>query len=315
MRLCLLVCIALFITAAAYAQEPDKALIRVLYTLNHIQDTMNRDKPRTENMLLIAGRNASLFTSYDKINQTNASLKQVQEQMKNSAGGPMQIRIDKSSSRPITRTDNYFFARENKFITVENLFNNYLIEEEAPQIDWKIAKDTMSFSGILCQQATARFKGRNWIAWFAPEMPFQSGPWKLNGLPGLIIEAYDDKKEVQFLFAGTEKPGTAAEAEASGHVAGPSGGRIMLTGMNNSSYLGPEIKLPADGIRTTQKEFDKLKEARDKDPQGFMKAQMAARGMNTANVVIRQAPPGASVTVSAPRPVQVINNPIELPEK
>jgi hypothetical protein len=90
----------------------------------------------------------------------------------------------------------------------------------------------------------------------------------------------------------------------------------MMPGMDNSTYSGLEIKLPADGIRTTQKEFDKLKEARDKDPQGFMKAQLAARGINNANITIRQAPPGgATVTAGAPRLAQVINNPIELPEK
>ncbi len=316
MKRCLLACIAFSITAAAYAQDPDKALIRVLYTLNHVNDTLNRDKPRTENMLLVAGKNASVFTSNDKINQTANRLKQVQEQMKNSAGGPVHIRVEQSSSRPITRADNYFFAKENKIITVDNLFNNYLIEETAPQIDWKILKDTMSFSGIACQKATARFKGRNWIAWFAPDMPFQSGPWKLNGLPGLIIEAYDDKKEVQFLFAGTEKPEAAvATAEPSGHITGPSGTRIMLGGMDNSLYSGPDIKLPADGIKTTQKEFDKLKEARDKDPQGFMKAQMEARGMGGGNIVIRQGAPMPGAAAGAPRPALVVNNPIELPEK
>lgn len=311
-----LLCCAILFSFTAYSQEPDKALIRVLYTLNHIQDTMNRDKPRVENMLLIAGKNASVYTSYDKINQSANALKQIQEQMKNSAGGPTQIRIDRSSSRPITRVDNYFFAKENKFITVENLLNNYLIEEKAPVIDWKISKDTMTISGIPTQKATARFKGRNWIAWYAPEMPFQSGPWKLNGLPGLIIEAYDDKKEVQFLFAGTEKPQVAAEtAGPAGHIAGPSGGVVMLGGMDNATYSGTDVKLPADGIRTTQKDFDKLKETRDKDPQGFMKAQLAARGMSGANITIRQgSPSGPTGAAGVTRPAVVINNPIELPE-
>ncbi len=309
--------IALLVTFTAFAQDPDKALIKVLYTFSHIQDTLNSDKPRIENMLLVAGKNASVYTSNDKITQTANRLKQIQEQMKNSAGGPMQIRIDQSSSRPITRVDNYFFASENRFVTVENLFNNYLIEEAAPQIDWKILKDTMSFSGILCQKATARFKGRNWIAWYATDMPFQSGPWKLNGLPGLIIEAYDDKKEVQFLFAGTEKPSLVAETSAStGHMAGPSGGVVTFGGMDNNMYSGADIKLPSDGIKTTQKEFDKLKETRDKDPQGFMKAQMAARGINTANMTIRTGTPapGGGGPAGAPRAAMVINNPVELPE-
>lgn len=35
-------------------------------------------------------------------------------------------------------------------------------------------------------------------------MPFQAGPWKLNRLPGLIVEAYDENKQIYFQFAGIE---------------------------------------------------------------------------------------------------------------
>src|SRR5690606_30147036 len=113
------------------------------------------------------------------------------------------------------------------------------------QIDWKLSKDTASFSGIKCKKATARFKGRNWIAWYAPELPFQSGPWKLNGLPGLIIEAYDDKNEVKFQFAGIENI-TEANTQENNETNQPTPGTtIRIGGLNTSDYLGKEIKLPA----------------------------------------------------------------------
>ena len=51
-----------------------------------------------------------------------------------------------------------------------------------------------------------------------------------------------------------------------------------------STYLGAEIKLPADAVKTSKKDLDKLKEARDKDPQGFMSAQMAAQGISIGSV-------------------------------
>jgi hypothetical protein len=78
-----------------------------------------------------------------------------------------------------------------------------------------------------------------------------------------------------------------------------------------SSYLGAEIKLPTDAIKTSRKELDKLKEAREKDPQGFLNAQMAASGMQVAGqrMSVRAAPAG-----STPLPGKIINNPIELPE-
>lgn len=302
------------ITTAVFAQAPDKALARVRYTFTHIQDTTQRDKPYTENMLLVIGKNASLYASYDKVNEAIALNQQIQEQIKNNAGGPQNISFKRSSPKPVSQLDYYYFAKENKFITKERLFNNYLVEEDAPKIAWKITKDTASFSGVHCQKATANFKGRNWVAWYAPDMPFQSGPWKLNGLPGLIIEAYDEKKEVQFQFAGIDNvtqtvTGTVEDKPIASAVSGTT---VKIMGMDTESfYLGNEIKLPTDAIKTTRKELDKLKEARDKDPQGFMNAQLAASGMQGSVKMSTQMRPA---TGGGPTKIAV-NNPIELPEK
>ena len=306
MKLILTTFCALLIGTAVHSQSPDKALVRVRYTFIHVRDTAQKSNPYQENMLLIAGRNASVYTSYDKIKQSINRKKQIEEQVKNNAGGPQMIKIE-GMGKPVTQTDYYFFAAEHKLVTKENLFNNYLVEEQAPVINWKIENDTASFSGILCQKATAVFKGRNWIAWYATELPFQSGPWKLNGLPGLIIEAYDDKKEVQFLFAGTEKV-TAENNTVDNPIA--SAPTLKLPGMDLNTYSGAEITLPADALKTSRKELDKLLAAREKDPQGFMRAQMAASGNNA---VINMRGPGKGPGGS-PRKTE-INNPLELPEK
>lgn len=304
----------LAITITAVAQNSDKALARVRYSFTHLKDTTEKDKPHTENMLLVIGKNASVYTSYDKLNQEIEMKKNLMEQMKSQAGsGNINIKIDKTGSKPTTAVDYFYFANENKLFTKERLVTNYLIEEDAPKINWKISKDTASFSGVLCQKATAYFKGRNWIAWFAQDLPFQSGPWKLNGLPGLIVEAYDDKKEVQFQFAGIENIDEAEQAaEEDQKISTPGGvGTIKIVGLDmGSSYLGNEIKLPADAVKTTKKELDKLKAAREKDPQGFMNAQMAAQGVSFGSGTSTRT----STNFSSTGKKSVTNNPIELPE-
>ena len=305
----------LAITISVAAQNPDKALARVRYRFTHLKDTTEKDKPHTENMLLVIGKNASVYTSYDKLNQEIEMKKNLMEQMKNQAGsGNISIKIDKTGSKPTTAVDYFYFANENKLFTKERLVTNYLIEEEAPKINWKISKDTASFSGVLCQKATTYFKGRNWIAWFAQDLPFQSGPWKLNGLPGLIVEAYDDKKEVQFQFAGIENIVEAelAAAAEDQKISTPGGvGTVKIVGLDmGSAYLGNEIKLPADAVKTTKKELDKLKAARDKDPQGFMNAQMAAQGVSFGSATTTRT----STSFSSTGKKNVTNNPIELPE-
>lgn len=77
---------------------------------------------------------------------------------------------------------------------------SYLIRESIPSIKWQILKTTKSIQGILVQKARAQFRGRQYTAWFAPDIPIANGPWKLGGLPGLILEAYDDERLVVFLF-------------------------------------------------------------------------------------------------------------------
>ena len=42
-----------------------------------------------------------------------------------------------------------------------------------------------------CQRATCHWRGRNYIAWFAPDIPIRRGPWKFGGLPGLIMKIHD----------------------------------------------------------------------------------------------------------------------------
>ena len=304
---------------AAFAQNPDKALARVRYSFTHLQDTTQKDKPYTENMLLVIGKNASVYTSYDKINRDLETQKAIAEQIKNQAGSNnFSININRTGSNRVSDLDYFYFVNENKFYTKERLVTNYLVEEDAPKISWKIAKDTTSLSGVHCQKATAHFKGRNWTAWFAPDLPFQSGPWKLNGLPGLIVEAYDETRTVQFKFAGFENVKeedvkVAAANEPKINVPGGGPGPVKIVGMDvGTTYLGAEVKLPADAVKTTRKELDKLKEARDKDPQGFMNAQLAAQGVTmVAGTSIRRTVGGPGG--GAPAKI-VINNPIELPE-
>lgn len=45
-------------------------------------------------------------------------------------------------------------------------------------------------SGLVLNKATCSYGGRKYIAWYAKSLPYSFGPFKLHGLPGLIIEAY-----------------------------------------------------------------------------------------------------------------------------
>lgn len=305
---------------ASFAQQADKALARVQYSFIHIQDTTQRLQPQTENMLLVVGKNASVYTSYDKINETIAMQKAMKEAQQNQgvftvqSGMAVTMAAPAFIKKPASTTDYFFFVKENKFFVKERLLSSYLVEEEPQKISWQLTKDTANFSGISCQKATARFKGRNWIAWYAPAYPFHTGPWKLNGLPGLIIEAYDEKKEVQFKFAGIE----AVKDENTSQAPPADSGVKLRSGFMPTAnffepaetYLGSNIQLPQNAVKTSRKALDKLKITMEKDPEGFMRAQMGA-GM----AMPRMANATGMAMPIAVTPLIQENNPIEIPEK
>lgn len=63
-------------------------------------------------------------------------------------------------------------------------------EEPLSEMKWKIIGDsTQNILGYECIMAISDYHGRNWKAWFTPEIAVQDGPWKLHGLPGIILEA------------------------------------------------------------------------------------------------------------------------------
>ncbi len=75
--------------------------------------------------------------------------------------------------------------------------NYYRYEEPVPKFDWKYEDETREVMGYECRKATTRWRGRDWTAWYS-EIPVSAGPWKFNGLPGLILRLEDSKGEHMF---------------------------------------------------------------------------------------------------------------------
>lgn len=66
-------------------------------------------------------------------------------------------------------------------------------DEPIDEITWTIVEDsTATLLGYDCILAESDYHGRHWRAWFAPDIPVPFGPWKLRGLPGLILRAEAD---------------------------------------------------------------------------------------------------------------------------
>jgi len=88
----------------------------------------------------------------------------------------------------------------------------FIVKDTLPDINWAILDSTKKIKDLLCQKAEGDFRGRHYTAWFTNKILIQDGPWKLCGLPGLILEAYDEKKQFIFETQSIEFPKEITEA-------------------------------------------------------------------------------------------------------
>ena len=84
------------------------------------------------------------------------------------------------------------------WVRVPVLLDKYIYMEREPVFDWIFTSDTLTVLGYLCKKATCLFRGRYYTAWYAPDIPLSNGPWKFNGLPGLILKVEDADRDYSF---------------------------------------------------------------------------------------------------------------------
>ena len=82
-------------------------------------------------------------------------------------------------------------SKNENFLNIKFEYYSFLTNDP---INWNISSETKLENDYTLQKATANFGGRKWIAWFNKDIPFNEGPYKFCGLPGLIFEIKDDKE-------------------------------------------------------------------------------------------------------------------------
>ena len=128
----------IFSALDAASQQPDTAQVLVHYKFSHVRDTTNRGNPYMENMVLLVGKRAGAYRSYDFQLSVAQDKKRMKEAIANSAGGPVRI------NRQITGSGTEYFQYPNdrKMLRKESLFAYFLVTGALPVVNWQISGDT-----------------------------------------------------------------------------------------------------------------------------------------------------------------------------
>lgn len=198
------------VTIAAVAQE--KAEILVSYECVSPNKMM---KPVTSKMSLLASTTEAKWFNdlslwVDSLKSTPEGKAQYMEILKKSC---MTVEPDGSttwdlSKGPSKKVYTYVFTNlADNGVTLYGKFgeDQGFYTEPIDEMNWTIVEDsTITVLGYECIMAKSDYHGRRWKAWFAPEIPAPFGPWKLRGLPGLILKA-DANGGFSFVATGLER--------------------------------------------------------------------------------------------------------------
>lgn len=177
-----------------------------VYDYSYSVDTLDRldDSRVSDRMLLqISPDGISKFSSFRNLTVDSILMRSSREQIADAA-----IEGKLSNGEFMTIYKNY---PEGKLTHTEKICTDWLCyREEMPVFDWEPLDSVTEVLGYECRGARCRFRGREWTVFYTEDIPVSDGPWKLCGLPGLIMKASDDKGHYTFgcvgIKSGSERP-------------------------------------------------------------------------------------------------------------
>ena len=201
LSLCLSLLLALNMTAQII-EDKEPAIIEVHYMKTSVADTL-KNRSYSDPMTLRVGKTSAMFYPTkmmwaDSLLRTNYVLYEKLHREMNPLG--------QSEYKPLGGLEREYLFRninDGETMVYRKMGGEAYSYTESTEIPaWQILSETKEVMGYSCQLASCDFRGRRWYAWFSTDIPVNEGPWKLFGLPGLVLEAWDSKKHYAYKAVG-----------------------------------------------------------------------------------------------------------------
>lgn len=209
------------------AQESKETANRFFYELSFKpkKDSTKVDKVIT--ILDITDKNRSVYQDYTVISQD--SIIKVEMEAMQKAG--VYKDLSKMIKQPKISSRVYKFYPTMNIQYVDKIANGFtpvnIGYNEELKLKWDIQKDKQKIGDYNAQKATTEYGGRKWTAWFSNDIPFQDGPYKFSGLPGLIVKIEDQDKDYSWVLQGNKKLNDYTEYSYIENLMQAKGGKVQ----------------------------------------------------------------------------------------
>ena len=200
----------------------DTAFLKCEYKTIYYTDTLAMEKSQwmTDNFILQVGTKITKYYSkatdmYERVKSDpkakeayNKEMILALERAKNKGGFLEQAPLARNN--PLVIYNNY--PANKRTVQDAAFFDYYIFEDDNEPQKWTIVADSVkTILGYKCRKAFCSYRGRDYEAWYAPDISVSAGPWKFSGLPGLIMSVQDTKGHYTFEIIGLEKSNEPVE--------------------------------------------------------------------------------------------------------
>lgn len=176
------------------------------YKLVYRPDSINLQRTATENFMLLVNSNGTSSYTSDNFFRSDS----IKALVKNGTLSEKDYRsYIMSGSNNRHRTNFRFFLYKNNLNNENKIYESIGLENyvffEKNILKWGITTVQDSLLGYHCTKAITSYAGRDYEAWFTPEIPIADGPYIFGGLPGLIVKLNDTRNHYTFTLTSFNK--------------------------------------------------------------------------------------------------------------
>lgn len=90
-------------------------------------------------------------------------------------------------------SNNLFFRNNDIYYLSDKTLKRRFLVKDIPVFNWSFDdKMKVNILGYTCNVASVIYRGRKFNAYYTTQIPLKFGPWKFNGLNGLILKVESD---------------------------------------------------------------------------------------------------------------------------